>query len=110
MRQGWLGELEHMLLLSIIRLGEDAYAPEIGRTLEERARRHISRSALYATLDRLEKKGYVRWSIEAATSERSGNRRRRFAVTENGLAALQASHSAIRELAKGIRGKLAGAG
>jgi DNA-binding PadR family transcriptional regulator len=108
MRQGWLGELEHMLLLSIVRLGDNAYAPDIGRTLGERARRRVSRSALYSTLDRLEKKGFVRWTIEGATSERGGNRRRRFTVTPGGLAALRASHMAIRELAKGLGGKLAG--
>ncbi len=107
MRQGWIGELEHMLLLSIVRLGEDAYAPDIGRTLGERAGRHISRGALYSTLDRLEKKGYLAWSIEAATSERAGNRRRRFALTSEGLSALRASHDAIRHLADGLGDELA---
>ncbi len=107
MRHGWIGELEHMLLLTIVRLGEDAYAPDIGRTLGERAGRHISRGALYSTLDRLEKKGYLAWSIEAATSERAGNRRRRFALTSEGLSALRASHDAIRHLADGLGDELA---
>ena len=108
MSHGWVGELEHMLLLSIVRLGKDAYAPAISRTLEERARRRIARSALYSTLDRLERKGYVAWAIEAATSDRDGNRRRHFTVTPNGLGALRASHDAIRDLSEGLGDTLAG--
>jgi len=105
-RQGWLGELEHMILLSIVRLDPAAYAPDIASTLEDRAGRRISRGALYSTLDRMERKGYVTWTIEPGTPERAESRRRRFAVTPAGMTALRASHEAIRYLGEGIGNRL----
>lgn len=105
-RQGWLGELEHMILLSILRLGDAAYAPEISATLEDRASRRISRGALYSTLDRMEQKGYVVWTIQPGTAARSGNRSRRFEVTGAGMKALRTSYGAIRGLAEGLGRRL----
>jgi len=105
-RQGWLGELEHMILLSIVRLGDDAYAPAISATLEERARRRISRGALYSTLDRMERKGYVLWTIQPGTPTRDGNRSRRFEITAAGMKVLRTSHNAIRHLADGLGQRL----
>lgn len=105
-RQGWIGELEHMILLSIVRLDEAAYAPDIAATLEDRAGRRISRGALYSTLDRMEQKGYVTWTIEPGTPERAGNRSRRFTVTGDGMTALRASHDAIRHLGDGLGNRM----
>ena len=85
MGRPFLGEFEQMVLVAILHLGNEVYGPGIAAELEERAGRQVSRGALYATLDRLQKKGLLRWEIEAATSERSGNRRRRFELTPEGL-------------------------
>lgn len=105
-RQGWLGELEHMLLLSILRLGDEAYAPAISEIMEERAGRRLSRGALYSTLDRMERKGLLEWTIHPATQARAGHRRRLFALTPGGLEAVRVSHTAIRELADGLSRQL----
>ena len=78
MSKRFLGEFEQMVLIALLRLGDEAYGPGVAEELERRAGRQVSRGALYATLDRLEQKGLLRWEIEAATSESSGNRRRRF--------------------------------
>ncbi len=104
--KAFLGEFEHMVLLSILRCREDAFGPKISRLLEERAGREVSRGALYATLDRLEQKGLLEWRIEAATSRRQGNRQRRFTVTPSGLRALTVSRAALMNLWQGLEDTL----
>jgi len=101
-----LGEFEQQLLLVILRLGSEAYAPDIARELEDRAGRRVSRGALYTTLDRLEKKSLVRWRVAAGGVERDGLPRRRYAVTTGGVAALRAARSVLQELWQGLEGWL----
>jgi DNA-binding PadR family transcriptional regulator len=45
---------------------------------------------VYATLDRLERKGLVRSTVGSATAERGGRRKRVFRVSATGSAALRA--------------------
>ena len=104
--KNYLGEFEQLLLLAILQLREKAYAPNISRVLEEKAGRGVSRGALYATLDRLERKRFVEWKIEAATSRRGGNRRRLFTVTPRGVEAAAVSREALMKLWKGLGGML----
>jgi DNA-binding PadR family transcriptional regulator len=55
MREGSsLGEFEQLVLLAILRLGAEAYAPGIRTAIEEAGSRRVTRGALYSTLDRLE--------------------------------------------------------
>ncbi len=98
----YLGEFEQLVLLAILQLRENSYAPNISRVLEEKAGRGVSRGALYATLDRLERKRFVEWKIEAATSRRRGNRRRLFTVTPRGVEAATVSREALLKLWKGL--------
>jgi PadR family transcriptional regulator, regulatory protein PadR len=101
-RKGELGEFEQLVLLAVLRLGAEAYAPEIGGVLEERAARDISRGTLYAALDRLETKGLLRWHVEAPTPDRSGSRRRRFEVTPSGVRALATSRRILFDMWEGL--------
>ena len=107
-KRSYLGEFEQMVLLSILHLGDGAYGPGVSQLLEERVGREVKRGALYACLDRLERKGLVRWEIEAASSEQSGDRRRRFEVTDEGIEGLRRSVEAFRELWTGLEEVLAG--
>ncbi len=104
--KAFLGEFEHMVLLSILKLERGAYGPGISRVLEEQAGREVSRGALYGTLDRLEQKGFLEWEIEAATSRRQGNRQRRFTVTPTGIKALTVSREALVNLWRGLEDTL----
>ncbi len=101
------GEFEQMVLLAILQLKKDAYAPRVAQELEQSAGRSVSRGALYTALDRLNKKGMVRWSIEAATSERGGLPKRRFEVTGSGVEALKDSRAALLNLWRGLEEELA---
>jgi DNA-binding PadR family transcriptional regulator len=97
-----LGEFEQLLLLAILRLREEATGTRIAQELERRARRSVSRSALYTSLDRLEKKGFLRWEIRPATSERRGQPSRLFSVTKAGLDAIRGADAAWTSLTTGL--------
>lgn len=101
-RQASLGEFEQLLLLAVLRLGDEAFGSRIGDELEDKAGRRVSRGALYSSLDRLERKGYLAWEVEAPTEERGGHPVRCFSVTKEGLQALRAHQRAYRELSAGL--------
>ena len=102
MSKQYLGEFEQMVLLAVLQLKESAYAPDISRELEKSASRRVSRGALYATLERLEQKGFLKWKIEEATSDRGGHRKRLFEVTATGVLVLKASRVALENLWNGL--------
>ena len=101
-RNAELGEFEHLLLLAILRLRSEAYAPEVARVLEDRAGREMSRGTLYAALDRLEERGLVVWELEPSSPGRSGMRRRRFEVTPDGARALAACRQVFLNMWDGV--------
>src|SRR5438874_10339032 len=98
----YLGEFEQQLLLVILRLGASAFGVEIARELETRAGRRVSRGALYATLDRLEDKGLVRWKVAHGPASRNGLPRRAYTVTAAGLTAVRSSRETLRRLWRGL--------
>ena len=99
---GSIGELEQIVLLAILRLGDGAYAVPIRQELATRARRRIARGALYTTLERLELKGCLRSRFGDPVPERGGRSRRYYSVTARGLGALRASYGVLRSMAHGL--------
>ncbi len=79
-----LGDLEQLVLLAVMRLGETAYAVSLRAEIAERARRDVSRRAIQVTLDRLERKGLLRSHLGDPTAERGGKAKRMFALTGAG--------------------------
>jgi DNA-binding PadR family transcriptional regulator len=102
MRSTSLGEFEHLLLLTVVRLGAEAYGLEIAAELATRAGRRVSRGALYSSLDRLEQKGLLRWKVADGSPLRDGLPRRLYTVTAAGVAALRESRSVLRRMWRGI--------
>lgn len=107
-QKGFIGEFEQMLLLAILRKGDDAYGVEVRRELEERAGRTVTRGAFYTTLDRLQSKGYLRWEKRSVEGWRGGRPQRHFEVTEEGLEQLRRSRDALESLWDGLDRELAG--
>jgi len=103
-----LGEFEQALLLTLVRLGENAYGVTIHEELVARTSRAVSLAAVYTTLDRLEKKHYVSHWIGAPTAERGGRRRKHYRIEPAGAAALAAALDAFDRLTAGIGRRLAG--
>jgi PadR family transcriptional regulator, regulatory protein PadR len=101
-----LGSLEQIVLLALMRLESNAYGMTVRREIENRTGRNISIGAVYATLSRLETKGYVSSSVGEPTAERGGRAKRLFRIEAAGTRALQASHEAIRRMTLGLRNRL----
>jgi DNA-binding PadR family transcriptional regulator len=101
---GYLGELEHVLLWTVIRLGDDAYGMAVRNDLEQRAGRDVARGAVYITLDRLVQKGYLESELGDPSAERGGRARRYFTVTEAGKAALRQARKALVSAWDGLEG------
>ena len=101
-----LGEFEQLVLLALVRLGPDAYGATVRREIEEHARREVSISAVYTTLERLEQKGLVRSRIGEPTAERGGRRRRHFEMLPPGARSLREAYRAISGMTAGIERRL----
>ena len=97
-----LGEFEHLILLAVLHLGDDAYGAAVIEHLETRTGRDISQAAAYIALKRLEEKGLVTSQLGAGTAERGGRPRRYFTVTDEGLAKLRSSGTAIMQMWSGL--------
>src|SRR5688572_15358503 len=97
-----LGELEHLILLAILRLRDGAYGVSVARELEARAHRPLSRGALYTSLERLELKGLIRWHLETGGPERQGLPKRVYSVTPRGLAAVRAAQRLFKKMWQGL--------
>ena len=97
-----LGELEQLVLLAVLRLGEDAYGIGIQQEIAAHAERYPSLGAVYSTLNRLEQKGYVSSRPSEPTAARGGRRKKLYAVEALGRRALSNSISAIQALSQGL--------
>jgi DNA-binding PadR family transcriptional regulator len=95
-----LGEVEQLVLLTILRLGEGAYAVPIRAELRRNGVQ-LSRGSVYVTLDRLERKGYVRSWFDDPTPQPGGKARRCFRIERAGVAALRANQKLLRRLQAG---------
>lgn len=95
-----LGEVEQLVLLAILRLGEGTYAVPIREELR-RAGVALSRGSIYVTLDRLERKRYVRSWFDDPTPEPGGKARRCFAIERDGVVVLRANQKLLRRLQSG---------
>ncbi len=98
----FLGEFEQLVLLAVGHLGEEGYGVTIRREIEHRTRRSVAIGAVYATLDRLEEKGYVTsWEGEAAPY-RGGRSKRHFRLRAAGVQALAASRRMLDAMWEGL--------
>jgi PadR family transcriptional regulator, regulatory protein PadR len=84
-----LGGFEELVLLAAQSLHPDGYAVAVGERLEQEGERTITLGAVYATLDRLERKGLVVSRLGDGTPERGGRRKRLYRITAEGVRALQ---------------------
>jgi DNA-binding PadR family transcriptional regulator len=101
-----LGSLEHIVLLALMRLDGTAHGTLVRREIEARTGRDVSIGAVYATLERLERKGYVSSSFGEPTPERGGRAKRLFRVEAAGRRSLRVSEETIRAMATGLQHRL----
>lgn len=97
-----LGELEQVVLLATLRLGDDGYGVSIRDAIHSATGRDLTLGTVHKTLTRLEDKGFVESRLGEASPVRGGRAKRHFAVTPLGLKTLRASVRALRKLALGL--------
>src|SRR6202165_899991 len=98
----YLGEFEHLIVLALLRLEDRAYGVTVRQEIELRTHREVSIGAVYATLDRLETKGYVTSHRGDPTPERGGRSKRFFRVTAKGVGAGERTQRALPSKTGGL--------
>jgi PadR family transcriptional regulator, regulatory protein PadR len=101
-----LGDFEQLVLLGVLRLGDQAYGAAIRQEIHARSGRDVSISAVYTTLDRLESKGMLRSWIGEPTAQRGGRRRKFYALRPAGDVALRRAYRAVTAMAAGLEARL----
>jgi DNA-binding PadR family transcriptional regulator len=101
-KRSYLGEMELMVLLAIVRLGDDAYGVPISKELLNLAGRDVALGSIYAALDRIQQKGLVTSVLGDPTPERGGRAKRYFHITSAGLKALRMTRTALTNLWSGV--------
>ena len=97
-----LGEFEHLVLLTIIRLGDSAYGISITNDLTAQTGKEVAHAAIYLTLRRLEEKGWITGSAGEATAKRGGRVKRYYRITHAGLARVKESRDTLLSMWSGI--------
>ena len=102
-RGDWLGEFEQVVLLAVAQLGADGYGLTILREIEDRTGRRVSVGAVYATLLRLEEKGYVGSRQGEVTARRGGRAKRHYRLTRAGERALATTRQMLDRMWEGVK-------
>lgn len=98
----YLGEFEHIVLLAVLRLDDNAYGVTVRQEIETRTGRDVSIGAIYATLSRLETKGLVRSRSGEPTPERGGRGKRLFRVTALGRRSMTEAQRVLARMLDGL--------
>jgi DNA-binding PadR family transcriptional regulator len=100
-----LGTFEQIVLLAVLRLGDEAYGRAVLREVQESSakQRTISAGSVYATLDRLAAKGLLASRLERGTPARGGLPRRFYQLTAAGAASLNEARGALEKAWRGKR-------
>ena len=101
-KQQFLGEFEHIVMLSVLSLKDNAYGLSIKNYLKESIDRDVAIGALYSTTGRLQIKGLLKSSKSGATPERGGKAKRYFEVTALGIEELKTTKYHLETLWAGL--------
>ncbi len=88
--------------MAIVHLAPAAYGVAIQREIERRTGRDVAVGALYTSLGRLERKGYISSVLGDPTPERGGRSKRFFTVRPSGAAALRQSRERLARMWDGL--------
>ncbi len=97
-----LGEFEHQVLLTILRLGTESYSVPIVLELEARTGKSVAPAAVHISLTRLEKKGLLCSKLVEPGEDEGGRVRRYFKLEPKGIERLKESRRALASLWEGL--------
>ena len=101
-----LGQLERVVLLAVLHCGDDAYGYTVQKQLSAKINRTLALGAIYTTLERLERKGYVSSRLAEPSPGRGGRPKRLFTVLGSGVRAINSTQDEWLKLAHGLEGIL----
>jgi PadR family transcriptional regulator PadR len=101
-KREYLGQLELMVLLAVIRPVQEAYGVQICNEIAQKSGREVALASVYAALERLEHKGYVSSSLGVPTAARGGKARTFFKPTAAGLQEAREAHATLLRLSDGL--------
>jgi DNA-binding PadR family transcriptional regulator len=102
-----ISALEQHVLLAIVAQHPAAYGVSIQDYIHRRAGYEPSLGSIYAAVDRLEEKGFIKSRQGETSPHRGGRRKLHYTVTAPGQATLKASLRAISSLQRGLRWRAA---
>jgi PadR family transcriptional regulator, regulatory protein PadR len=97
-----LGHFELLVMLALLRQGEEAYGVPIADAIAQSTGKQVILASVYNTLERLEQKGLVKSTLGQPTPERGGRAKRYFSITTTGLRDVRAAKKALTVLWRGI--------
>ena len=97
-----LGHFELLVMLALVRQGEEAYGVPIADAIAQSTGKQVILASVYNTLERLEEKGLVRSTLGQSTPQRGGRAKRYFSITTAGLREVRAAKKALTVLWRGI--------
>jgi len=97
-----LSNFELMVMLALIRLGDEAYGVPISQEIEEHSGQDVAIGSVYAALERLEKRGFVVSKVGESTPERGGRAKRYFSVTSKGIKVVRDTQRTLLLLWNGL--------
>ena len=97
-RREFLGGFELLVLLALIRLGDEAYGVPISEAIEENSGREVALGSVYLTLERLQNKGLVSSELGEPTAVRGGRAKTYFRITARGLREVRHAQSTLIKL------------
>ena len=97
-----IGEFEQLVLLAILRLGDEAYGIPILEEIRTRTGRSVLRPAVYVALRRLEEKGLVRFRLADPSKRRGGRATKYYQLEAEGLHLLRESRRALFMMWEGL--------
>jgi DNA-binding PadR family transcriptional regulator len=97
-----MGEFELLVLLALLHLDNEGYGMSVREEIARRTGRDVSYGAVYTTLDRLERKGWVAYRLGESTPERGGRARKYFRVLREGKNALRQTRATLAVMSEGL--------
>jgi DNA-binding PadR family transcriptional regulator len=101
-KREFLGGFELLVLLALIRLGDEAYGVPVSDAIEQSSGRVVSIGSVYITLDRLAKRGLVSSRLGESTRERGGRAKTYFRITAKGLREVRQAQRTLINLWSGV--------
>jgi len=97
-----VSNFELMVLLSLIRLGDEAYGVPISKEIEKHSGHDVAVGSVYAALERMRDRSFVTSTVGEPTAERGGRAKRYFNITAKGMKVVQETQRTLTQLWHGL--------